>query len=188
MKKLDPAKLVKLISEAYQKKQGVFKHRVNAEDHIPKNCTDLEKTLFLFYTIQLDYSIKSQNLYLGSKELWSLNKRYFYPKVILELNTSKLEELLKMYLKPRYINEAVKRWKYNSQKLIKEYNGNPLKIFSSTNDSITIMKRIYDFRGFGPKIGNFFFRAMLNTFNLKLLNINEERQPVDLHDIRLTYE
>lgn len=44
-----------------------------------------------------------------------------------------------------------------------------------------------DFRGFGPKIGNFFVRSMINTFNYKYLDIQDILPPVDVHDVRIAY-
>jgi endonuclease III len=185
---LTPEQLVKLITTAYQNKRGVFAKRVNAEDHIPKNITNRQKALFFFYIIQLDYATKSQRLYNGAKELWKYNKEYFTPEVIIKTPEKDLQNILNKYLKPRYINEAVKRWKINSQILLEEYKGSPLNIFKNTRDAIEIMNRIKNLRGFGPKIGNFFFRSMVNTFNFKLRSIEEISQPVDMHDVRLTYE
>lgn len=185
---LTPPQLVKLITTAYQNKAGVFVKRVNAEDHIPKNITPRQKALFLFYVIQLDYATKSQQLYNGAKKMWNLNNKYFEPKVILKTTNQQLTKLLNKYLKPRYINEAVKRWKANSQTLLDLYKGNPLNIFRNTRDAIDTMNRIKKLRGFGPKIGNFFFRSIVNTFNISLARIEEISQPVDMHDVRLTHE
>lgn len=185
---LTPEQLVKLITTAYQNKRGVFANRINAEDHIPKRITPRQKALFLFYVIQLDYAMKSQKLYNGAKEMWNFSNKYFEPKFILKTTNQQLAKLLNKYLKPRYINEAVKRWKINSQILLDKYKGSPKNIFMDTNDAIEVYSRIKEFRGFGPKIGNFFFRSMVNTFNFELTNIEEITQPVDMHDVRLTYQ
>ena len=188
LKKLTPERIVLLIAKAYKARKGVFVKLVNAENHIPKNTTPRQKTLFLFYVIQLDYATKSQRLYQGAKDMWHYNKKYFTPEVIIKTSNSEMKGMLNKYLKPRYINEAVKRWKINSAKLLDYYKGDPVNIFRDTNYAKEVMKRIGKFRGFGPKIGNFFFRSMVNTFNFKLKNLEEISQPVDVHDIRLTYE
>lgn len=185
--KLNPEYLVKTITHAYRQKKGVFEKRVNAEDHLPEHSSYLEKARFLFFVIQLDYSVKSQNLYAGAKKLWQENNKYFSPVFILNLSQDNLVTILKAYLKPRYINEAVNRWQINAAGLLEKYSGNPLLIFKEKS-AIEILKRIQQFRGFGPKIGNFFFRAMVNTFNLEFDDIEDIPQPVDVHDIRLTFE
>jgi endonuclease III len=207
-----PTQLVKLLTKAYLNKQGVFLKRVNAEDHIPNNATDKQKSLFLFYIIQLDYATKSQQLtdkqkslflfyiiqldyatksqqlYVNAKKLWESDRNFFNPEFILNLKSSNLKSILKKHLNPRYINEAVKRWKLNSQTLLDKYKGNPLNIFKASNDATEIEKLVREFRGFGPKIGNFFFRSMVNTFHFKPNNLEQIYQPVDIHDVRLTYE
>jgi len=180
--------IVKFFVSEYESHRGVFKNRINAEDHILENTTDKEKSLFLFYIIQLDYATKSQRLYKEAKKLWASGKKYYIPQIILKMSDIDLKSLLKSYLSPRYINEAVKRWNLNSKKLINEYNSNPINIFKLSNDAKKIENAIREFRGFGPKIGNFFFRAMVNTFDFKLKNINKVTQPVDRHDIRLSFE
>jgi len=180
--------IVHYIVSTYNKKLGVFKNRINAEDFVPKNTNSKEKALFLFYVIQIDYAMKSERLYKGAIKLLKYDKKYFNPKVILNLKQIKLKSIIKKFLNPRYINEAVNRWKKNSKVLIEEYKGDPIDIFKHSNNALPIEKEIRKFRGFGPKIGNFFFRTMVNTFNFKLKNIDKITQPVDRHDIRLTYE
>lgn len=188
MKKFKPDILVRLITEAYHKKQGVFENQVNAENFVPKNASRLQKALFLFYIIQLDYAVRSKLLYSRANQLWKKDNKYFDPAYIKKLESSKLKIILERNLKPRYVNEAVKRWETNTKKLISEYASDPLGIFNVSQDALIIIKKIYSFRGFGPKTGNFFFRSMVNTFDLKLKNIDKISQPVDIHDIRLTYE
>ncbi|MBU0975602.1 MAG: hypothetical protein ABIE03_04810 [Patescibacteria group bacterium] len=186
--RLKPDLLVEIIFEAYKKKIGVFKKRINAEDLLPRDTSKKEKALFLFYVIQLDYSIKSQTLYAGAERLWDDDSSFFFPDYISKAEKNTLRSTLEEYLKPRYMNEAVKRWKINSKKLLNEYEGNPLKIFDNKLSAKTVLEHIREFRGFGPKIGNFFLRAIVNTFDLRLENIEDISQPVDVHDIRLTYE
>jgi len=60
-------KIVKFIVSEYEAHRGIFKNKINAEDHIPSNITRKGKSLFLFYVIQLDYAMKSQRLYDGAK-------------------------------------------------------------------------------------------------------------------------
>ncbi|MBN2015833.1 hypothetical protein JW766_03290 [Candidatus Dojkabacteria bacterium] len=187
-KKLKATQLVVLITKAYKQKKGVFEKRVNAEDWIPASLTVQQKALFLFYVIQLDYATKSQRLYKGAQRLWTHEKNYFDPKFILKQDKNKLTFTIKKTLSPRYINEAVKRWTVNSKILLAQYSGNPLNIFKLSKDSQVIIREIYKFRGFGPKIGNFFFRTIVNTFNLKLDNLEQILMPVDVHDVRLTNE
>jgi len=183
-----PTTLVQLITDAYNNRKGVFATLVNAENHIPQDATKKEKALFLFYIIQLDYAMKSQILYEGAKKLWKKDKKYFKPEEILKKSDEMLRNVIKKYLKPRYINEALLRWKSNSEKILNKYNGNPLKLFEMSKNAKELEQNVREFRGFGPKIGNFFIRAMINTFDFKVDGIEDLYQPVDVHDVRLTLE
>ena len=184
---MNPSEFCKKVVSAYEKRLGIFSNLVNAENHIPKNATDLEKSLFLFYIIQLDYATKSQKLYKGAKKLFSENKNYFSPAFILKNNKNTLLKIIQEYLKPRYINEAVKRYKINSKKLIEDCKGDPREIFKSSDPATKALKKTREFRGFGPKIGNFFVRSMVNTFKYNYEDIENILPPVDTHDVKIAY-
>lgn len=177
---------VKIVVDRYINYKGIFKDHKNAEDLIPK-CSDKNKALFLFYVIQLDYATKSQNLYTGAKKLFDINSNFYNPEYILNLTDEKLKEYLTKYLKPRYVNEAVNRYKMNSHKLLNEYNNNPLLVFTKSNTAKKALKRIKEFRGFGDKIGNFYVRTMVNVFNINYLDIEDMLPPVDVHDVKVAY-
>jgi len=184
---ITPDKFVKLVVDSYDKGKGVFKNKVNAEDLIPKNTTDFQKSLFLFYTTQLDYATKSQKLYQGAKLLFQTDKNFFDPFFIQQVNENTLKTTIQKHFKPRYINEAVRRFKLNSNMLIDNYEGNPLKLFKNAKTAQEAIKSIRKFRGFGPKIGNFYFRTMVNTFNFKYPDIEDVLPPVDVHDVRIAF-
>jgi endonuclease III len=132
----------------------------------------------------LDYAIKSQLLYEGALKLIVVNPKFFLPTTILGLSDEELTKFLATYLRPRYINEAVFRYKANSQKLKDQYGGDPQRIFNDS-DATKVLKRIWEFRGFGPKTGNLFFRSMVTTFNNRYSNIDSVLPPVDMHDVRI---
>lgn len=185
---MQPETFVKLVVTAYKNNKGIFsKKKINAEDLVPKTTSNIKKALFLFYVIQLDYAIKSQNLYAGARRLFLHNPSFFTPDYISNLSSDKLAKILKKYLKPRYINEAIKRYKENSQILLAKYSGDPRKIFKEHKSAKEVLKSLRNFRGFGPKIGNFFIRAMINTFNYHYDDIEELLPPVDVHDVRVAY-
>ncbi len=175
------------VARAYNNYHGVFAIRANAEDLIPEGCTPLEKAQFLFYVIQLDYATKSQRLYRGAIELWQKDKSFFEPTSILMLDKAILEQVLRKNLKPRYINEAVKRWKLNSDQLLRNYSGDPRKIFGCSVTAQDALKRVRNFRGFGPKIGNFFVRVMINIFGYDYPDVETLLPPVDVWDVRIAF-
>lgn len=183
---MKPSEFVKIVVDKYKNFEGIFKSHINAEDLAPKT-DDVTKALFLFYVIQLDYATKSQRLYDGAKELFSKNSKFYNPSYISNLPDSELREYLETYLKPRYINEAVKRYKENSAKLTNEYSSNPLELFTKSESAKDALHKTREFRGFGPKIGNFFVRTMVNTFNFYYHDIENILPPVDVHDVRIAY-
>lgn len=181
-----PNEFVKLVVQKYKNFEGIFENHKNAEDLAP-NTDDISKALFLFYVIQLDYATKSQRLYDGAKLLFEKESNFYNPDFIINLSDKKLKDYLEKYLKPRYINEALLRYKNNSKKLMIEYTNNPLLIFDNARTAKEALKKTLEFRGFGPKIGNFFVRTMVNTFSFNYPDIENILPPVDVHDVRIAY-
>ncbi len=183
---MKPEEFVTIVTNGYEKYEGIFSSHKNAEDLAPSG-TDLFRALFLFYVTQLDYATKSQRLYEGARSLVKDIPVFFTPNNILSIPEQRLSEILKSHLHPRYINEAVRRYTINSKVLLDKYEGNPLNILMNTELVKDVERRIKEFRGFGPKIGNFFIRTMINTFNFKYVDVNEMLPPVDVHDVRIAY-
>jgi len=181
-----PDDFARKVVDAYTVGRGVFADKVNAEDHLPENLTDLEKAQFLFYVIQLDYATKSQRLYENTKNLVQENPEAFKPQYVSSLKDSELKSLLEE-LSPRYINEAVTRYKKNTGKLLDEYGGDPREIFRKAGTAKEAVTLTREFRGFGPKIGNFFVRTMVNTFGYDYPDIENILPPVDRHDVNIAY-
>ncbi len=182
-----PEEFVKTVVTSYENNRGVFSNKVNAEDLIPEGLSDQNRALFLFYVIQLDYATKSQNLYRGANELYRLNPSFFTTVYQKETSQESVTDLLKKYLRPRYLNEAIRRYQINTDRLLKNYSGKPLKIFKESKTALEALEKVRTFRGFGPKIGNFFVRTMVNTFSFDYPDIQEILPPVDVHDVRIAY-
>jgi len=184
---MDPSEFVKVVVEAYRGGRGVFANKVNAEDMLPPQASDLEKSLFLFYVIQLDYATKSQRLYEGARMLFSADPRLFDPVYVVNLSDDELRENLQTYLRPRYINEAVRRYRANSRRLLDDFGGDPRRVFDGVGSAKEALRSVRTFRGFGPKIGNFFVRTMINTFGYPYPDVEDLLPPVDVHDVRIAY-
>jgi len=183
---MTPEEFVRIVVKKHQNFEGIFKDHKNAEDLAP-NSSDIAKALFLFYAIQLDYATKSQRLYAGARKLFNAKPEFYTPEFIENLPEQELHNYLEKYLKPRYINEAVKRYKINSKSLLNKYNSNPLLIFENSETAVAAVEKVRDFRGFGPKIGNFYVRTMINTFSYNYPDIESILLPVDVHDVRIAY-
>jgi endonuclease III len=184
---MSPKQFVEKVVKAYEGGVGVFATKINAEDLIPPGLSVKQKALYLFYVLQLDYAMKSQLLYKGAKQLHVKHSNFFTPKYILSLPQEELQSIIKKYLRPRYINEAVRRYVQNSHTLAEKYESDPRKIFVTANNCTEVLQRLKDLRGFGPKIGNFFARTMINTFNYEYADIETILPPVDVHDVRIAY-
>lgn len=184
---MKPEEFVDTVVKQYQAGKGIFKSKVNAEELVPEDLDSIGRSQYIFYVLQLDYAMKSQILYKGAMLLYKDNNTFFTPVNISQLTDVSLSEYLKQYLRPRYINEAVKRFKLNTQVLNDKYKGDPRKIFDDTTTCQQVVRRLKDFRGFGPKIGNFFIRTMVNTFSYDYTDINSILPPVDVHDVRIAY-
>ena len=181
---MKPPEFTKLVVELMERREGIFANRFNVEDWVPTDLDSKGKACFLFFLTQLDYAIKSTLLYEGARKLNAVNPKFFTAEFILDLSEKELTDLLTKYLRPRYINEATFRYKANSRKLLDLYQGDPRNIFRAGN-APTILKKVWEFRGFGPKTGNLFFRSMVTTFEMYLANIESVLPPVDIHDARI---
>ncbi len=182
---ITPSEFADKLTSKFLKREGLFTNTKNIEDYIPKNITPIEQANWTFYTVQLDYAMKGQILYQGSIILHQQTPQFFTPNYILNQTDQQLFQIITTYFKPRYPNEAVIRFQQNSHLLQQKYENNPLNIFSETNSATNIIKKIREFRGMGPKIGNLFFRAMTSHFKLEFPDLDDILQPVDVHDIRI---
>ncbi len=181
---MKPNEFVETVVDLFEKRTSVFANKVNVEDWVPQDLDPKGKASFLFFLTQLDYAIKSSLLYQGALNLYDVNAKFFMAETIYELSDKELADLLSKYLRPRYINEAVYRYKVNSCKMLDKYEGDPRNIFRH-GSAPEVLKKVWEFRGFGPKTGNLFFRSMVTTFNFNLLDIETVFQPVDIHDVRI---
>lgn len=184
---MKPEDFVTQVVDCYTQGRGIFANKINAEELIPKNLNPLKKSQYIFYVLQLDYAMKSQILYKGGQALCKLQPDFFTPISIKKLSDDDLGKQLKENLHPRYINEAVKRYRHNTAVLMDVYLGDPRKIFTASKSCTEILTRLKAFRGFGPKIGNFFVRTMINTFKYDYADIDLMLPPVDIHDVRIAY-
>ena len=184
---MTPQEFVTKVVTQYNRGTGIFEKKINAEELIPVQLKDKNKALFIFYVLQLDYAMKSQILYRGANKLYRENRLFFTPNFISSLSDATLTKTLKGYLHPRYINEAIRRYRHNTNILLKKYKGDPRSIFIDTQACQEVLKRLGEFRGFGPKIGNFFIRTMINSFGYSFSDIDTILPPVDVHNVRITY-
>jgi len=184
---MKPEEFVNLTVRAYNQSKSVFANKINAEELVPKELSPLRKSQYIFYVLQLDYAMKSQILYRGAQELTKRIPDFFTPEYLSKTPEYAIKKLIQEYLHPRYINEALLRYRHNTEVLLDSYSGNPRSIFTSSTSCQEAQKRLKEFRGFGPKIGSFFIRTMINTFGYAYADIDGMLPPVDVHDVRIAY-
>jgi len=185
--KLTTPEIVSKICSAYKQNKGVFSEKHNAEDLVPK--TSIENQIqFLFWVIQMDYATRSSKLYDNANLLYKKNSKWIECKYILELSDKDIYSLIKENLRPRYTNEICKRFRLNGVKLQNEYTGKAINIVNKSKSAKELLKNIKEFRGFGDKLANFLCRTYIDLLNLKYDDIEDIFQPVDVHDVRLSYE
>jgi len=184
---ITPEDFVKATVKCFKNGFGIFANKVNVEDFVPKNKTDREKALFLFYVVQLDYATKSQKLYEGATKLIEDMPNFFSPNIILKFTSEELLNICVKYLKPRYPNEAYSRYRINSKLLLEKYKGNPLEIINSSKTAKEALRKVLEFRGYGNKTGNLLLRTLISVFNPAFEDIQEVLPPVDIHDVRIAY-
>ena len=187
MKFKTPEQIVKKLVAEFRARRGVFENRINVEDWVPDWANGQEKASFLFLVTVLDYGMRSTILYQGANDLFKEKRELLDPKNLSKANEKGLAKTLLQFLHPRFPNEAAKRWVVNSQKLLTEFNGDVLEIFNNPS-ALEVIENIYQFRGFGKKTGDLFFRSTVNTFGLSYPDINKVPMPIDRHKLRLTYE
>lgn len=186
--------VVDKVQNAFKNGQGLLSETDDlVENQLPEGVEPLSKdhALFLFYTVANDHGVKSFRMYDRAKKLFLERREIFNPLWVVKnfegLEDPVLVELTGGSLGARYPRQAAKTWYLNSTKLIKEYNGDPRELFRSTSDARELIKRIKEFRGYGPKIGGMLLRAAVGLGFSDVTGIEEVLVPVDIHDSRISF-
>lgn len=181
------SQIAREIVDAYNYSKGIFANKVNAEDLLPKTSKE-NQIQFLFWVIQMDYSTKSSALYENTNKFWNENPKWITTKYIDSLAPDELLTIIKNKLHPRYSNEIAVRFKINALQLDKEYDSLAINIVKKSTSAIDLYNRIRSFRGFGPKLGSFLTRTYIDVLKLDYADIANVLPPVDIHDVRLSFE
>lgn len=175
------------ICNAYNNSTGIFIEKSNAEDLVPDIKKDLQ-IQFLFWIIQMDYATRSNKLYENANMLFKENDSWLMPDYFLNMSDEQLLVFIKTNFRPRYSNEIVKRFKINAKKLNDDYSGLAINIIRSSRSAVELLLKIKEFKGFGNKLANFLLRTYVDLLELTYSDIDQVLPPVDVHDVRLTYE
>lgn len=184
---LNAPQIVESVVKAYQNAAGVFANYANAEDYVPTK-DKYEVANYLFWVIQMDYQTKSSTLYENATKLWGEDNSRFSAKWIAQANEKTLRKLIEEGFRPRFPNEIFLRFRNNSEALLTQYDGEAYNIIKASSSARELLDKILQFRGFGPKLGNFLLRTYVDLFDLKYNDLEEILPPVDIHDVRLAYQ
>lgn len=148
-----------------------------------------EHARFMFFITNNDHGVKSELLYNRAKELYHSHPEYFDANYITNKDTDFVEAHIVKQLGVRYPSVAAENWYANSQRLKDEFDGEPINVFTSTNDGFTLFNLIKTFRGYGDKIGGMFTRSIANLkFNPELQNLEKVPVPTDTHIASLLFK
>lgn len=155
---------------------------------LPRNLPvgSREHALYLTYAISIDYMTDAEKLWRNSRGANELYPERFTPEKILAVRDTSLRIFLRK-LGARYSATAAQVWKKISQVLVEKYEGDPRNITAQPQTIEKIKNMLKDFPNLrGPKLANFYIRAMGETGLLKVRNLQELDIPVDKQVARFT--
>lgn len=157
----------------------------------PSNAVTKEAQLrFLFFTVMLDYSTLSEQLYYRMKELYERNPHLFDPKFILSGNITEQqlsENFLREKIRPRYPRKAVERWFKLSYYVYVMYRGLFTNILEGVESYDLVRQRIDNLPGYGPKLTSLIIKFLIKRGFLPRSMEFELDIPVDVHVKRILY-
>jgi hypothetical protein len=182
------------VVDAYHRRLGVFEDTSDLLEYQRPDgvrSKSREHANFLFYLISQDHGVKSYRLYARAKALYAKDPDLFDPERILakygEAPAERIVEATARQLGTRYPNETGRQWLQNSRALIDLYGADSRNIFFQSDDSLEALRRVKDFRGFGPKTSALLFRTFHGIGLINLPRTNEIPIPVDIHDTRIAF-
>ncbi|ETY74589.1 hypothetical protein LFAB_07190 [Lactiplantibacillus fabifermentans T30PCM01] len=184
--------LVRLLNKQYYNDSFFLGAQANLiGNQVPKGVEKSSKfhARFLYYIACNDHGLKSNNMYEKAKRLYEEHSEYFDPNTIINLSEDDIFNAIVKRLGARYPNALLRSWIENTNFIIQNYGGEPINLFTSTNDAYELLKNIKKLRGYGPKISGMLVRAIHGLkFNPALKNMAAVLVPVDIHDARILFK
>jgi len=177
----------KLFDEFYNRK-GIFKGYTMPEYILPSNLKEgtREHALFLTYIVSIDYMTKAEKLWKRSRGAYELDSEMFTPGKILKVSPRTVETFVRG-LGARFGSTAADIWVNISKVLVDKYGGDPRRITDQPLEIEEITKRLKELPSLrGPKLSNFYIRAMGEKRLFKVKNLDELDIPVDKQVARFT--
>ena len=180
--------IARILYDQFYNQKGIFKEYSMPEYVLPRNLKEgsKEHALFLTYVISIDYMTDAEKLWRKSRGAYELYPERFIPREILKVSPRTVETSVKK-LGARFYSSAAKTWIKISRLLLDKYGGDPRNITSQRSTIDEIKQRIDEFPYLrGPKLTNFYIRAMGETGLFKVENLDELDIPVDKQVARFT--
>lgn len=189
--KIDEEKAFKIGNKLYcdfYSSKGIFEKYSMPEYVLPKNLKQgsKEHALWLTYVISIDYMTDAERLWQKSRNAYEDCPDRFDPYWILKVDPEILEGFVRS-LGARFGATAAKIWAKLSKVLVEKYAGDPRAITSQPLTVDELKKKIKELPSLrGPKLSNFYIRAMAEQGLLRVKNLNELDIPVDKQVARFT--
>jgi len=155
---------------------------------LPKNLQagSREHALYMTYVISIDYMTDAERLWQRARRAYELSPERFTPEKVLAMSEEELQGFLKR-LGARFSPLAVRTWKEISKILVEKYGGDPRNITARPSTVEEIRQRLSEFPCLrGPKLANFYIRAMGEMGLFKVKDLDELDVPVDKQVARFT--
>jgi len=178
----------RLFDQFYGQK-GFFEGYTMPEYILPTGMSkgSKEHALFLTYVISIDYMTDARKLWANARGAFNLYPERFQPSTILNLADRTLISFLRN-LGARYPKSGAATWKKISALLNEKYEGDPRNITRTPITINEVRNRLDEFPYLrGPKLFNFYLRAMGENGLLKISDFNELDIPVDAQVARFTF-
>lgn len=189
--KIDDSKAIKIgrkLSDDFYNHRGVFESYSMPEYVIPRNLKQgsKEHALWLTYVISIDYMTDAEKLWKKARGAYELYPERFTPENILKVSPKTVETFVRS-LGARFGSTAARVWIDLSKVLMEKYSGDPRNVTDQPLMVEEIKKRLRELPSLrGPKLSNFYIRAMGEQGLFKVKNLNELDIPVDKQVARFT--
>ena len=181
-------KIAERLLDQFYNRKGFFEDYSMPEYALPRNLEEgtREYALYLTYVISIDYMTDAEKLWKRSRGAYELYPERFTPEKILKVSPRTVETFVKN-LGARFYSSAAKTWIKISNVLVDKYDGDPRNLTSQPLTIEEIKEKIEEFPYLrGPKLTNFYIRAMGETELFKVKNLDELDIPVDKQVARFT--
>jgi endonuclease III len=169
-------------------RKGFFQGYEMPEYVLPRNLIrgSLEHALYFTFVISIDYSTDAVKLWRNSRETYELYPERFEPSEIMAFEDRTVVSFVRG-LGARYPKSGANTWKRISKVLVEKYAGDPRKMTPEPSSIMEIKSKLNDFPYLkGPKLSNFYLRAMGESGLLKISDFDMLDIPVDIQVARFT--